>query len=517
MKLEKIYHWYTASGALVAELSPETNLENLMQALAPLGGLVCFDSSSAAVTGPSYDASGGSSGGSPSSSGGSPSLDRYSFVAADPIVTFVVPDGNGGTETKTIQDVLVEADSQLTDFSCQTIPGLPPFQGGLAGMISFDAGLSLLGIEVERGRGSDTPLLQFGMYDVVFAFDHKQNKVWAISQGVPGRTPSDRRACSRDRLEKHFAALQRNKNTIPDSHSMVVSPRQPESPHIYPVSGSPGVFSTHSPSTYASMVQAGIDLVRAGDIFQVNLAQQFSVALSCDPVVLYKKARQCNPAPFAGYLDCGAAAIVSMSPERFLKVTRRSVSMHPIKGTRRVLSRPEADLYASEELRSSEKDRAENVMIVDLVRNDLSRVCEPQSVAVEALCRLERFRYVQHLVSVATGRLVSSARALDAVLAAFPGGSITGAPKYRACEIIRELEVTQRGPYCGSLGYIGFDGNADFNILIRTFVTDKKRIVFAAGGGVTVGSDPASEYAESLHKAEGMLSVFESAAVGTST
>ncbi len=509
MKLEKIYHWYTASGALVAELSPETSLENLMQALAPLGGLVCFDSSSAAVAGPSYDASGGSS-------GGSPSLDRYSFVAADPIATFVVPDGTGSTETKAIRHVLAEADSQLAKFSCQTIPGLPPFQGGLAGMISFDAGLSLLGIDFEKRHGCEVPLLQFGIYDVVFAFDHKQNKVWAISQGVHGKTPADRRARSCDRLEKHFHALEPIKNEIPASLPLVLSPGQPESPHTYSVSGSPGVFSTHSPSTYASMVQAGIDLVRAGDIFQVNLAQQFSVALSCDPLVLYKKARQCNPAPFAGYFDFGTAALVSMSPERFLKVTRRSVSMHPIKGTRRVLSRPEADLYASEDLRSSEKDRAENVMIVDLVRNDLSRVCEPQSVVVEALCRLERFRYVQHLVSVATGRLVSSARALDAVLTAFPGGSITGAPKYRACEIIRELEVTRRGPYCGTLGYIGFDGNADFNILIRTFVAHSKRIVFSAGGGVTVGSDPSSEYAESLHKAEGMLSVFESIAVGKS-
>ena len=168
------------------------------------------------------------------------------------------------------------------------------------------------------------------------------------------------------------------------------------------------------------MVQSGIDLVRAGDIFQVNLAQQFSVAGSFNSLEIYKKTRVCNPAPFAGYLDFGNAAIVSMSPERFLKVTRGSVSMHPIKGTRRVLSRPEADLYASADLHSSEKDRAENVMIVDLVRNDLSRVCEPKSVVVEALCRLERFRYVQHLVSVVSGRLVAGASALDAVLALSP-------------------------------------------------------------------------------------------------
>ena len=188
--------------------------------------------------------------------------------------------------------------------------------------------------------------------------------------------------------------------------------------------------------------------------------------------------------------------------------------MHPIKGTRRVLSRPEADLYASADLQSSEKDWAENVMIVDLVRNDLSRVCKPSSVVVEALCRLERFRYVQHLVSIVSGRLVTGASALDAVLAAFPGGSVTGAPKHRACEIICELEATERGPYCGTLGYIGFDGNADFNILIRTFVVREKSTTFSAGGGVTVGSDPAMEYAESLHKAEGMLSVLESLGSG---
>ena len=265
------------------------------------------------------------------------------------------------------------------------------------------------------------------------------------------------------------------------------------------------------------MVQSGINLVRAGDVFQVNLAQQFAVARSCNPLELYKKARVCNPAPFSGYFDFGRAAIVSMSPERFLKVTRGSVSMHPIKGTRRVLSRPEADLYAGADLRSSEKDRAENVMIVDLVRNDLSRVCEPKSVVVEALCRLERFRYVQHLVSVVSGRLVAGASPLDAVLAAFPCGSITGAPKYRACEIICQLEVNKRGPYCGTLGYIGFDGNADLNVLIRTFVVHANSITFSAGGGVTVGSDSAMEYAESLHKAEGMLSAFEATISGGST
>ncbi len=508
MKLEDIYHWYTASGALVANLSPETELVSLMEGLASLGGLVCFDSSSAASGGLAY-------GVDPEQAVGEQSLDRFSFVAADPIESFVVPSGAEQDDAESIQEVLQHMKSRLADLSCQTIPGLPPFQGGLAGMLSFDAGLALLGVEQTEGHHSETPLMQFGIYDVVFAFDHKQRKVWAISQGVPGNTPAERRTRGRERFEKHVCAFEGSQS--PSSETLLVPASRTTAPHSYQLPSSNSVFSTHSPSTYANMVQSGIDLVRAGDIFQVNLAQQFSVAGSCHPLELYKKARVCNPAPFAGYLDFGDAAIVSMSPERFLKVTRGSVSMHPIKGTRRVLSRPEADLYASADLHSSEKDRAENVMIVDLVRNDLSRVCEPSSVVVEALCRLERFRYVQHLVSIVSGRLVAGSSALDAVFAAFPGGSITGAPKYRACEIICQLEANGRGPYCGTLGYVGFDGNADLNILIRTFVVHENNITFSAGGGVTVGSDPAMEYAESLHKAEGMLSVFESTVARGST
>jgi para-aminobenzoate synthetase component 1 len=177
-----------------------------------------------------------------------------------------------------------------------------------------------------------------------------------------------------------------------------------------------------------------------------------------------------------------------------------------------MLASPEADLWAGADLGASEKDRAENVMIVDLVRNDLARVCRPESVAVEALCRLERFRYVQHLVSVVTGRLAVGAGPLDALLASFPGGSVTGAPKQRACEIIGELERDARGAYCGSLGYVGFDGSADFNLLIRTFVVRSDEILFSAGGGITAGSEPAAEYAESLHKAEGMLRVIAAVA-----
>jgi para-aminobenzoate synthetase component 1 len=233
-----------------------------------------------------------------------------------------------------------------------------------------------------------------------------------------------------------------------------------------------------------------------------------------DPVEAYVRARAVNPAPFAGYFDAGEIRVASMSPERFLQVRQGVVRTHPIKGTRRMIASPEADLYAGDDLEASGKDRAENVMIVDLLRNDLARVCTPASVRVEALCRLERYRYVQHLVSIVSGRLRPGLGAIDALEAAIPGGSISGAPKHRACEIISAVEGVSRGCYCGSLGYVGLDGTADFNLLIRTLVIAPGSITFSAGGGITAASDPDAEYAESLHKAEGMLRVLDALGLG---
>jgi para-aminobenzoate synthetase component I len=222
-------------------------------------------------------------------------------------------------------------------------------------------------------------------------------------------------------------------------------------------------------------------------------------------VSLYLRLRRRNPATFAGYFDLGEFQIASASPERFLQVRGGEVEARPIKGTRRRTARPEADLFAGDELRESEKDNAENVMIVDLLRNDLSKVCRPESVVVADLCRLEAYEFVQHLVSVVRGRLRDGTGPLDLLRAAFPGGSVTGAPKVRAMEIIAELEPTARGPYCGALGYIGFDGTMDSNILIRTITTGRGWWQMPVGGGIVAQSDPRAEYDETWHKAEGLL------------
>jgi para-aminobenzoate synthetase component 1 len=258
------------------------------------------------------------------------------------------------------------------------------------------------------------------------------------------------------------------------------------------------------------MVQRGIDYIHAGDCFQVNLAQRLLYPATQPPLALYQQLRERNPAPFAAYFDLGEFVIASASPERFLRVTARNgttleVETRPIKGTRPRGATVAEDEANRAELLASAKDRAENVMIVDLLRNDLGRVCAYGSVVVPVVCRVESYRHVHHLVSEVRGRLQSGLGPLDLFQAAFPGGSVTGAPKIRAMEIIAELEPTARGPYCGCLGYLGFDGSMDTNILIRTFTMGRGWVQFPVGGGIVADSVPAREYEETWHKAEGML------------
>jgi len=486
----------TASGAVVAELAPHVTAPAVFRQLAAAPQLVFLDSAALDELSPADEAD-----------GSLPRLGRYSFVAADPIHSVVVPADAGAADIAAASAALR---ALLADLACATIPALPPFQGGVAGLVAYECGLARLSLDAPQPPAAGVPLVALHVYDVVAAFDHDAGRGWLISQGVPAKGPVARRERATARLD---ALLERLASPAPPRRQPATPASLPPGAN-HPLPTHPHVLSTHSPESYRTMVHRGIEFVRAGDVFQVNLAQRFTVATAIDPVELYDRARAVNAAPFAGFFDAGTCRIASMSPERFLQVTRGTVRMHPIKGTRRVIASPEADLYAGDELGASAKDRAENVMIVDLVRNDLSRVCVPESVQVEALCRLERYRYVQHLVSVVSGRLLPGLGGLDAFEAAIPGGSISGAPKHRACEVISMLERVARGCYCGSLGYFGFDGAADLNLLIRTLVIAPGSIAFAAGGGITAASDPAAEYAESLAKAEGMLRVLDALGLG---
>jgi para-aminobenzoate synthetase component 1 len=429
-----------------------------------------------------------------------PQLGRYSFLAADPFEWFTATAGDG--------DVLGQLDERLRRWPATARPDLPPFQGGAAGLFGYELSRSLEQIAPARFDEFGMPALAIGLYDVVLALDHREHRAWLVAQGFPETAPSRRLRRAQQRTEEFRTWLSAPAHRRPVE---VAGPPGKDSvapaclAPSFPVSGPNGLLSNLSADAYLTAIQRAIEYIYAGDIFQVNLAQRLLYPAKDDALSLYLRLRRCNPAPFAGWFDMGDFQIASASPERFLSIQGGQVEARPIKGTRRRTAWVEADLFAGDELLESEKDRAENVMIVDLLRNDLSRVCTPESVHVSQLCGLEIYQFVQHLVSVVRGELAVGKSAVDLLRAAFPGGSITGAPKVRAMEIIAELEPTARGPYCGALGYIGFDGAMDLNILIRTITAGRGWWQFPVGGGIVAQSSPEREYEETWHKAEGML------------
>ncbi len=444
-----------------------------------------------------------------------PLLGRYSFVAADPFDFLELP-AEGA-------DPLGELARRMDGWQTETVAGLPPFQGGAAGLFGYDLGRSLETLRsvptadwVPTADGArldefQVPALAAGVYDVVVALDHVERRSWIISQGLPEVDPVRRRRRAAERLEEF-------RDRLGGARVEVSYPkRQPRLPTVgaselapqHPVEGPAGLTSNFSKAGYLRAVRRAIDYVFDGDVFQVNLAQRLLYPARDDSVSLYLRLRQRNPAPFAGYFDLGDFQIASASPERFLKVSDGRVETRPIKGTCPRSEEPETNRAAEHKLRQSEKDRAENVMIVDLLRNDLSRVCRAESVRVSQLCKVETYQYVLHLVSVVRGRLSDECSPIDLVRAAFPGGSITGAPKVRAMEIIAELEPTARGAYCGSLGYLGFDDSLDLSILIRTITAGRGWWQAPVGGGIVAQSVPEAEYEETWHKAEGLIRALE--------
>lgn len=432
-----------------------------------------------------------------------PVLGRYSFVASDPFSYWERGVGE--------RDSLGELATILHKFRIESLPELPPFQGGAAGLFTYDLGRQLERLPAPANDEFGIPALAIGLYDVVFAFDHAQGRAWIISQGWPETDPVPRRTRAEQRLQQALRWLDE-----PAADDVAAARRQLAPPlqvsdlvPSYEVIGPPGLLSNFSRGDYLRTVERAIEYIRAGDIFQVNLSQRLLFPSRDDAVALYLRLRQRNPATFAGYFDLGPFQIASASPERFLQVRRGEVEARPIKGTRQRTSLPEADLFAGDELAQSEKDRAENVMIVDLLRNDLSRVCTPESIQVTQLCRLETYEFVQHLVSAIRGRLREDRGPVDLLRAAFPCGSITGAPKVRAMQIIAELEPTARGAYCGALGYLGFDGTMDTSVLIRTITAGRAWWQAPVGGGIVAQSDPQREYEETWHKATGLLRAME--------
>jgi para-aminobenzoate synthetase component I len=442
-------------------------------------------------------------------------LGRYSFVSADPVLVV----RSKGLLTEVLErgrrrgaegDPLGVVREALRHWAAPALPGLPPFQGGAAGYIGYDYGAVLERVPPTRYDDLAVPDVVLGLYDWVLGWDHARREAWLISTGLdPGGSPSESRA--QDRAAQVRERLSRPGRVAPQASP--ADPRDAVAPS-YPVSAleapPEGLRSTFTHRGYLDAVARVREYIVAGDIFQANLSQRLQAPLREAPFDLYRRLRRRNPAPFAAYFDCGDLTVLSASPERFLRLDERgSVETRPIKGTRPRGLGPMHDAALGRALAESEKDRAENVMIVDLLRNDLSRVCRPGSVRVPELFALEHHPTVHHLVSTVVGELTPGADAVDLVRATFPGGSITGAPKVRAMEIIAELEPTRRGVYCGSVGYLSRTGAMDTSIVIRTFVRVGHQVYFQAGGGIVADSDPELEYRETLDKARGLIAALE--------
>jgi para-aminobenzoate synthetase component 1 len=433
-----------------------------------------------------------------------PTLGRYSFLSADPFAyiwsrgrSVWVTGETGPREPANPLTVLAEL---LARYRAEPLRGLPGFQGGAAGLFGYDLCHHIERLPRPRFDEFAVPDLAVGFYDWVLAFDHGANRAWIVSTGFPAEGPNRRRRAER-RLAEVQMWLRRPHFTVPWK-SRLPAPKLAEQ---WPVPGLARLTSNFSHEGYLQAVCRAIDYIHAGDCFQVNLAQRLLYPAPAHSLELYRRLRERNAATFAGYFDLGDFILASASPERFLCVEQCEVETRPIKGTRPRGATPEEDHRLADELLHSAKDRAENIMIVDLLRNDLGRVCRYGSVRVAGVCRLESYRSVHHLVSEVRGQLRNNLGPLDLLRAAFPGGSVTGAPKIRAMEIIAELEPTARGPYCGSLGYIGFDGSMDSNILIRTFTLGRGWLQFPVGGGIVADSSPEREYEETWHKAAGLL------------
>ena len=406
-------------------------------------------------------------------------LGRYSFLACNPKATLEVnAAGTFLNGTPRAESALTLISRLVAENRQRHVPGLPPFQGGLAGYVAYDFGKRLEPHARLPGFSPLCPDLMLHHFDCVACFDHMQERAWIVSE-----TP--------ERADEMEALLKQRPKPL-GSHAIS------------------GWQSNFTREAYEAAIARTVEYILAGDIFQANITQTFSAAIpeGFDPLAFYRVLRLKNPATFAAFMDYGTVQIASSSPERLLRYDGAIVEARPIKGTRRRDSDPSRDASLIADLTSSRKDRAENVMIVDLLRNDLSRVSKPGTVKVPVLCGLETYANVHHLVSVITSELKEGHGMGELVGATFPGGSITGAPKIRAMEIIAGIEQAPRGVYCGAIGYIGFNGRADLNIAIRTAQFHDGVARVQGGGGITARSNPAAEYEESLTKIRRIMEAF---------
>ncbi len=409
---------------------------------------------------------------------------RFDILASDPGATLVCR----GTTTQIVNrsGSLRSSDDpfNLLRAHLNAVPGPDtglPFTGGAIGYFGYDLAWRLERLPQPSDRSIGMPDMALGIYDWAVVVDHQEQRSWLVGQG--------RDEATRQRW--------------PELVRMFSAPHPVSAAQPLRVNGH--VWSNFSKEQYAAAFARIQEYIHEGDCYQVNLSQRFEGAATGDPWVGYQVMRQINPSPYSAYINLPDGQILSNSPERFLRVSGGEVETRPIKGTRPRSSDAEQDRRLAEELRNSEKDRAENLMIVDLLRNDLGKSCIPGTVQTSEMFAVESFPTVHHLVSTIRGRLAEGSDAIALLRGCFPGGSITGAPKVRAMEIIEELEPNRRGVYCGSIGYLGFNGALDSSIVIRTLFHHNGKVHFSSGGGIVADSEMEQEYQETLDKAAAIM------------
>jgi para-aminobenzoate synthetase component 1 len=422
-------------------------------------------------------------------------LGRYSFMGSDPFLVLrsrgdsvtLIRDGKEEVRRGNPFDVLGEL---LKTYELDSNAAGVPFTGGGVGYFSYDLCHFIERLPSRAADDLQLPECYLAFYDAVAAFDHLENRVYIVSTGFPEFDEEKR--------------LRRAAERLREMRSQVLFAAPPAAVSPPPIRGA-ALRANFTHEGYLEAVARAREFICAGDIFQVNLSQRFATDLSVPPYELYKKLRQLNPAPFANYFNFDGVSIVGASPERFLKLCGDRVETRPIKGTKPRGRTPAEDKALADSLLKSVKDRAENTMIVDLERNDIGRVCRYGTVRVTEHAILETYPTVFHLTSTVVGQLREDKDRIDLLKATFPGGSITGAPKVRAMEIIDELEPTRRSVYTGSLGYLSFGGDLDLNIVIRTIIIKDNKAYFQVGGAIVYDSEPESEYIETLDKGRALM------------
>jgi anthranilate synthase component 1 len=436
---------------------------------------------------------------------------RYSFLGKDPFLVLKARAGKTVIErsgvTSESEEPFIDALRRLmAEFRSPYVPGLPRFTGGAVGVISYDASPTFEPIlrqswSKTEWTTSHVPEDEAGfmLFDTVLAFDHVKHRILIIANA---------RITADENLEALYQFACAKIHFLERELERGLS--QPERADRE----APEVRSNQSRETFEAGVRTIKEHIAAGDIYQAVLSQRFEADVTADPFTVYRALRHVNPSPYMYFIRMGGLAIVGSSPEMLVRVEGRRVETHPIAGTRPRGTNDEEDLRLAEELKRNEKERAEHVMLVDLGRNDLGRVCEFGSVRVPQYMALERYSHVMHLVSTVDGRLAEDRDHLDALVACFPAGTVSGAPKIRAMQIVASLEPTRRSVYAGAVGYVDFAGNLDFCIAIRTITIRDGRANIQAGAGIVADSNPAAEYEETRDKARALLQALAMAEAG---